>query len=360
MTIARRLRLLDWKLMGALAVIAVASGVTLASIAPAFFLRQLVWYGLAFLAVLVGALIDWRWLAAEWWFRYGIYGVSLALLFATYLQGAVIRGTRSWLVFGGFQFEPAELAKLGVIVLLAHFFARRHLEAWRGANVLFLVLSVGAPVMMIMFHPDLGSALMVLAAALGMFLSSGIHLKRFLAAAALGATILALLWTFALAPYQKARVTGFLFPERDPLGVNYNVIQAKIAVGSAGWWGKGFGEGTQARLQFLPAAHNDFLFAAFVEEWGIAGAAVLLAAFLVLIARILSIGTRANDNFFRFVAIGTAALFLAQFFVNAGSNVGLLPVTGLTFPFFSYGGSSLLTASALIGIMQHIHVVSSS
>lgn len=346
-------------MMGALLIVAGASAVTLTSIAPDFFLRQLLWYALGIVVITVAAMVDWRWLGGEKWFRLGLYGFSLLLLVLTYLQGTIIRGTKSWLVIGSFQFEPAELVKLALIILFAHFFARRHLEAWRGRNIVFSFVAVGAPVALIMLHPDLGSALIVLTIWLGVFLASGIHVKRFLIGLVIAGIGVALLWSFVLAPYQKGRITGFLFPERDPLGTSYNVIQSKIAIGSAGWLGKGFGGSTQARLGFLPAAHNDFLFAAFVEEWGAVGAFVLVAAYLLFLARILTIGARANDNFSRFLSIGTATLFLAQFFVNVGSNVGLLPVTGLTFPFFSYGGSSLLTSALLVGIIQHIHVESS-
>lgn len=355
-----RFQALDWKMLGALLVIAGASLVTLASIAPEFFLRQLLWYGVALGIICVSLFINWRWLGGERWFRFGLYGLGVALLIATHLQGTVIRGTTSWLVIGGFQFEPAELMKLGLVVLLAHFFARRHLEAWRGRNILFSLIAVGIPVILIMLHPDLGSALIVFTIWLGTFLASGIHLKRFLVGLVLSLIVLALLWSFVLAHYQKARITGFLFPERDPLGTSYNVIQSKIAIGSAGLFGKGFGGGTQARLGFLPAAHNDFLFAAFVEEWGAIGALIVLIAYFIFLTRILSVGARAKDNYSRFIAIGAVALFLTQFFVNTGSNVGLLPVTGLTFPFFSYGGSSLLTTALLIGIIQYIHVESSS
>lgn len=358
--VIHRLRRLDWKMLAALFVIAGASLVTLASTAPDFFLRQFLWYGLALVTMVIGAFVDWRWLGGERWFRFGLYGFALALLIATHLQGTVIRGTTSWLVVGGFQFEPAELMKLALIVLLAHFFARRHLEAWRGRNIVLSLVWVGVPVLLIMLHPDLGSAFIVLTIWLGTFLASGIHVKRFLGGVVLAGIAAALLWSFALAPYQKGRITGFLFPERDPLGTSYNVIQSKIAIGSAGFFGKGFGGGTQARLGFLPAAHNDFLFAAFVEEWGAMGASLVLIAYFVFLARILSVGAQARDNYSRFIAIGAASLFLAQFFVNTGSNVGLLPVTGLTFPFFSYGGSSLLTAALLVGIIQNIHVESSS
>jgi len=355
-----RIRRMDWKLMGALAVVAAASAVTLASIAPEFLWRQFLWYTMGFLVVCASIFMDWRVLGEAAWFRYGLYGLGVALLIVTYLQGAVIRGTRSWIVVGSFQFEPVEIAKVGLIVILAHFFARRHLEAWHGRNIFFSFLAALVPVGLVMLHPDLGSAAIVLLVWVGMFLSSGIHVRRFLAGIGIAVLGAVLLWIFVLAPYQKARITGFLFPERDPLGASYNVIQSKIAIGSGGIFGKGFGGGTQGRLGFLPAAHNDFLFAAFAEEWGAVGAAVLLAAYLAFLGRILAIGMRARENYSRFIVLGAVTLFLSQFFVNVGSSVGLLPVTGLTFPFFSYGGSSLLTASFLVGIIQYIHVESSS
>ena len=154
----------------------------------------------------------------------------------------------------------------------------------------------------------------------------------------------------------KRKNFGFSFSDRDPLGVNYNVIQSKIAIGSAGFFGKGFGQGTQSQLGFLPEAQTDFIFAAFIEEWGLFLGFLLVVIFAFLILRIVKIGLNAENNFSRFICLGTVILFIAQFIFNVGSNLGLTPVVGVTFPFLSYGGSSLLTNLILVGIIQSIFV----
>jgi rod shape determining protein RodA len=169
-----------------------------------------------------------------------------------------------------------------------------------------------------------------------------------------GIIVLLVLWFTVLKPYQQDRITAFLFPTHDPLGANYNVIQSKIAIGSAGFWGKGFGGGTQVKLNFLPAAKTDFLFAAFIEEWGIIGGLILISVFLFFVYRLVGIGRLARDNYSRFIVLGTISFIFIHFIVNIGANIGLLPVTGLTLPLFSYGGSNLLTTSLLLSIIEHV------
>ena len=161
-------------------------------------------------------------------------------------------------------------------------------------------------------------------------------------------------WQLVLRPYQKDRIVGFLFPEHDPLGINYNVTQSKIAIGSGGWFGKGFGQGTQVQLGFLPEAHTDFIFATFVEEWGALGGLFLIVGLGYVVFRIIKIGMMSEENFGRFVSIGTAIMILIQSFLNIGFNLGILPVVGIPLPFLSYGGSHLLTTALLIGIIQNI------
>ncbi|MFH1161800.1 MAG: FtsW/RodA/SpoVE family cell cycle protein [Candidatus Jorgensenbacteria bacterium] len=353
-----RLRYIDWGMMGALAFLAAAGLVTLASVAEEFFPRQLGWYLAALAIILLAVQVDWKRLGDHAWFRYGIYGLSVFLLVVSNLQSSTIRGTKSWIVVGGFQFEPAELAKFALILVLAYFFSRRHVEAWYGKNILVSFVLMAIPTALIMVHPDFGDGVVVVAVWVAFLLMGGVHTKRFLAGLAAAAVAMALMWTFVLKPYQQDRVVSFLFPERDPLGASYNVIQSKVAIGSGGLFGKGFGGGTQARLHFLPAAHNDFLFAAFAEEWGVVGGAALLLTFTFFLYRVGSVGLRAKDNYSRLIALGGGVLFAVQSFINVGSNLGLLPVTGLTFPFFSYGGSSVLTSALLIGIIQHIRVES--
>ena len=349
-----RTRNIDWVLIAAIGIFACASLIALKSFNAHFFWSQLVWFILGFFVIGIGSQINWRWLSYQPWFRHGFYWLSVAHLVIANVQRTTIRGSKGWIVFGDFQFQPAEFAKLALILTLAVFFSRRHVAAWHGKNILLSCMYMAIPTVLIVIHPDLGSAVVMGALWLSFLLLSGVNKKRLAIGCLIAAVAAMLLWSFVLAPYQKDRILGFVFTERDPLGINYNIVQSKIAIGSAGWFGKGFGAGTQTQLHFLPEAQSDFLFAAFIEEWGIVGGMALLTTFIVLIYRLVAAGLRARDNYARFVVLGTGCFFIVHFFINVGSNVGLMPVTGITFPFFSYGGSNVLTSAALIGIIQRI------
>lgn len=353
-----RWRSFDWFLFGAVLLLGAAGLVSLLSSARVFFWRQLLWYGLAIATVVFGSRLDWRWLINQNWFRYGLYSLSVFILIISNLQSRTIRGTKSWLTIGSFQFEPAELAKVALVILLAGFFSRRYLEAWRGKNIIVSLGLTLIPMALVAIHPDLGSALVIASIWLGFLLMSGIHYKRLAIGFFLALLVFGLLWGFYLKPYQKDRLTGFFSQSRDPLGINYNVIQSKIAIGSAGIFGKGFGAGTQTQLNFLPEDQTDFIFAAFVEEWGLLGGLVIVLTFLFLIYRIVLIGLAASTNEAKFISLGTGLIFLTHFVINLGSNLGLLPVAGIPFPFLSYGGSSLLTDAVLISILEHIKLES--
>ncbi len=348
----------DWTLFFCLLAIAAAGLLSLASTSPGLFWKQSVWYLLGFSIILAGAVFDWKWVLSQPWFRWGVYGTSVALLLFSNFQSETIRGTKSWIVVGGIQFEPVELAKLGLIFLLAGFFSRRHVSAWQNRNLILSTLYTAVPAFLIFVHPDFGSAAVITTIWVGFLLMSGIHKKRFLIGLVLACVGIAIVWTFLLKDYQKDRLTAFAFPERDPFGINYNVIQSKIAIGSAGLFGKGFGQGTQTHLGFLPEAQTDFIFAAFVEEWGFVGGAFLLLMFFLVFYRIYRIGVAATGNYSKFIILGASIVFLTHFAINAGSNLGIMPVTGITFPFLSYGGSSILTTSVLISIIQHIKLES--
>lgn len=350
---------LDWRLILSAAVIAVAGLLSLWSSAPDFFYRQLLWLVLGFILVLNAPLLRWRTLITNAWFRYGLYIFSAGLLLLTHFQSATIRGTKAWLVIGDFQFEPAELAKLAIILVLADFFARRHLSAWQGKNLLVSMLILGIPLGLVFFHPDFGSAFILGFIWLVFLLIGGIHARRFILGALMAVLVFTGLWLGVLKDYQKDRVSAFLFPEKDPLGINYNVIQSKIAIGSAGFWGKGFGAGTQVQQGYLPESQTDFLFAAFVEEWGLAGGLLIFGAWLFMLYRIMRIGLKLRDNFGKLVCVGASAYFMAHFLVNVGSNLGLVPVAGVTFPFLSYGGSSVLTTCLILSIIENIQLESS-
>ncbi len=342
----------DWILYGSIFFLIFLSLLTLASLNMELFWRQVLWVCFAILIFFFGARADWRWLSSQKWFSYGLYAFCLLLLLVSHFQRGTIRGTKSWIVIGSFQFEPVELTKLALILVLAEFFSKRHVAAWQGKNILFSFLLAAVPGALVAVHPDLGSASVIFAIWAGFLLMSGIHLKRFFIgflAAAVGA---AALWTFALKPYQKDRITGFIFPERDPLGVNYNVIQSKIAIGSSEFFGKGFRGGTQSQLHFLPEAETDFIFAAFTEEWGFSGGVLVVLSYFLIIWRFTEIGATGGDNFSKFVTLGASIVFFVHSLVNVGSNLGLVPVTGITLPFLSYGGSSLLTTALLVSIIQ--------
>lgn len=336
-----------------LAILMGASLLTLSSVASAFFTQQLVWIGLAILIIIAARMVDWRGLLASS-AVYAPYGLSVLLLVAVLAIGPVVRNIRGWLYIGPVGFQPVELAKVALIFLYARHLSRAHATIARYTTLATSAGLMLVPVGLVMLQPDLGSAIILMGTWFGCIVASGLPKRRIAAGALLAAVAVTIAWFFVLAPYQKARIIGVLHPERDPLGVNYSTNQAKIAVGSAGWFGKGYGQGTQVQLHFLTEPQGDFALASFTEEWGIAGALVLLGSFLALVLGILRVGLSTPRNVEKFVALGTALSFTVQATINAGSTLGLLPVVGVPFPFLSYGGSSLLTSAALIGIVNAI------
>lgn len=348
------LKNLDWVIVAAIGLLAVASLTSLASFGGSLFSRQALWFGLGFFIIIFACRINWRWLLTNGWFVKGFYWFSVALTFAANFQSGTIRGTKSWIVIGGFRFQPVELVKVALILVLADFFAKRGSEAWLGRNIALSFFYAILPAGIVIFHPDLGSAMVIVAVWFGFLFTAGFHIKRAIAVFVFLALAGVFSWFFVMKPYQKDRLTGFLFPERDPLGVNYNVAQSKIAIGSAGFFGKGFNFGTQTHLKFLPEAEADFIFAGFVEEWGVLGGLVILLTFIILLFRITGIGVNARGGDLRFVSVGTALILAVHLFVNAGSTLGITPVTGIPFPFLSYGGSSILTLAILLSIMENI------
>ena len=335
----------------------VGSGLlALMSIEPVLFRQQLLWFALGLCAAIVCAVVDIETLMRNRGAVFGVYASALFLLAVTGIFGTVIRGARSWLVFGPAQFQTSEFAKLALIVVLSAFFAKAHIGIARPRIIAISFLYAALPIVLVLLQPDLGTALVLGAIWVGYLLVSGIKWRHLAAGALLAAVIGALSWNLFLKDYQRARIYGFFQPAYDPLGVNYNVIQSKIAIGSAGFWGKGFGGGTQTQLGFLPEAPRDFILASFIEEWGIGGGLLLLAAFLAFVLSIVRIGLVARGNFGRLFCLGAACALIVQFFMNAGSAIGLFPVVGLPLPLVSYGGSSLFTTTMFMGIVQGISI----
>ncbi|MDP3729580.1 MAG: FtsW/RodA/SpoVE family cell cycle protein, partial [bacterium] len=220
-------------------------------------------------------------------------------------------------------------------------------------NLLISFIYAVIPAGLIAIQPDFGSAIIIIGIWFGYILVSGIQWKHLLLIMSIAIFGFGALWMSPFfAEYQKERVLNLLNPDRDPLGYGYNVIQSKIAIGSAGIWGKGFGQGTQAQLGFLPEAHSDFIFAAFIEEWGLVGGILVICAFLLILFQIMRIGLRADDNFTKLFCLGTSIVLLLHFILNVGSTIGLVPVVGVSFPFLSHGGSNFLLNAVLIGFIQ--------
>jgi len=344
----------DWGILVAVLVLIVAGLLVLASSDTELFVKQLTWLVGAFLLMLGLPFLNLRALFNYRWLILGVYFFVLLLLVVTYFAAPIIHGARSWIVLGPLQIQPSEFMKAALIILFSSFFATRHVAIARIGIIASSFLYFLVPATIVLLQPDLGSSLVLLGIWLGYLLISGIPKKYILVGLLIFAIVGVFAWSFLFADYQKARIVGLFQPDEDPLGVNYSVAQSKIAIGSAGFFGKGFGGGTQVQLGFLPAAQTDFVFAAFVEEWGILGGSILVSAFVFLVYRLLKRGRESSSNLPRFIVLGTALVLLIHFVINMGSTLGLLPVIGIGLPFVSYGGSNLLTVAALIGIIQGV------
>lgn len=343
---------IDWILFGATVPLAAAGLSVLASFGgeERFFSRQVIWLCLSAAAFFAASFVDWRFLRRTR-FAFGAYLASLLLLCWVTFSGAVIKGAQSWFDFGVFSFQPIEFAKLALIILLAKYFSRRHIEIAHMRHIVISGAYTLVPFALLLLQPDFGSAVIVFLLWLGMVSLSGISKKHLAFVFALGALSFAGLWFFVFSDYQKARVVNFFHPLADARGSGYHALQSMIAVGSGEAFGKGVGYGTQSRLKFLPEYQTDFSFAAFAEEWGFAGALVLFALYGVLMWRLLVAAYAGATNFETLFALGVAVFFTAHFLVNIGMNIGLLPVTGVTLPFLSYGGTHLLMEFLSLGVV---------
>lgn len=346
-------RHVDWLLIGSALLITIAGLLTMNSFTGEnpFFERQLIWFALALAVFFALAPIDFRFLR-----RTSVivtfFLLSIASLVLVLLVGDVVKGAQSRFDFGAFAFQPSDPAKLILILLLAKYFSRRHIEIAHVRHILISGIYAFIIAFLLFLQPDLGSAIIVGVLWLGMILVSGVSRKHLLALLILGAVSAAALWTFALADYQKQRVLTFLNPVADLRGAGYNAYQSTIAVGSGELLGKGVGYGTQSKLQFLPEYETDFIFAAFAEEWGFIGVLILFSLYGVFIWRVLRIAQHGASNFEILYGAGVSILFISHFLLHVGINIGILPVTGTTIPFMSYGGSHLITEFIALGILM--------
>ena len=316
-----------------------------------FFSKQLVWVVVAFSIFFIFSFIDFRFLKRTD-FLVGAFLLLCGVLIALFVLGHISHGAQSWFSFGLFSFQPADLMKLVLIIILAKYFSRRHVEIRDIKHIFISGLYAFIPFVLILLQPDFGSAMVIFFIWFGMVLVSGISKKHLFLVFISGALVFAFAWMFVFAPYQKARISSFLNPLADIHGSGYNAFQSTIAVGSGQVLGKGLGFGTQSRLKFLPEPQSDFIFAAFAEEWGFIGSMLVILLYLLVIWRILYLASLGASNFEILFGLGVAIYFMSHILINIGMNLGLMPVTGIPLPFMSYGGSHLVTEFMCLGILM--------
>ncbi|MGH8931978.1 MAG: rod shape-determining protein RodA [Egibacteraceae bacterium] len=286
-----------------------------------------------------------------------LYGATLLMLVYVLFGGSVINGSQAWIQLAGFQFQPSELAKVSLILMLAALFHERREEAL-GLRALVEALGVAAaPMVLVLLQPDFGTFMVYVAIVCGVLLLARVRVRYMVALTAIGlAAIIAVLLSGALAEYQVKRLTAFVNPgEASPESI-YNVKQAQIAVGSGQFTGRGLGNGSQTALSFVPENQTDFIFTVVGEELGFVGSSVMLAIFALILLRGLRIAAASQDTFGTLIAGGVVSVLAFQLFINVGMTIGLMPVTGLTLPFVSYGGTSLISSFLMIGLLQNVHI----
>jgi rod shape determining protein RodA len=357
------LRRMDWLLFGAMMLMAAGSVAFIYSAAyrgpgmpmPDFYKKQLIWFGIGLALYVVIALVDYR-LICQWsavW-----YAGATGLLVLVLVAGAKVYGARRWLGWGSFGIQPAEIAKLAVIVMVAYYLFHRTPESRRRWRTVWATLAlVAVPLVLIMLEPDLGSALVLMPICFGLMFVAGVRVKHLVVVMLLGVA-LAPAWWLHLKQYQKDRLTVFLNPSHDPLGDGWNLNQSLIAVGSGGFRGKGYLQGTQNLLGYLPrtVAPNDFLFSVIAEEKGFIGSACVVGLYGVILSCGLRIAANARDRLGTLLAVGVVAMLFFHIFINVGMTIGLMPITGLPLPLLSYGGSFVLASMTALGLLQNIWI----
>lgn len=317
------------------------------------FQKQFVTAILGCVGVFILTLIDYRHLRA-----YGIilYLFGALLLLAVLFFGVEVNGTQGWFRLGILSFQPIEVAKITLAIYLAALYAKRGHGALSWLTFCLGGVATGLYVLLALFQPDFGSGMVLILIWGGISAFAGLPKRAWYIIPILLLTTGTLVWTVGLKEYQRSRIEAFLDPTLDPRGSGYNAIQARIAIGSGGLFGKGIGEGSQARLRFLPAAATDFIFAVVGEEMGFVGVLFVFAMFFLLFSRLLKIGNDSEDDFATYMLVGIGAICLVHLSVNAGMNLGLLPITGIPMPFLSAAASNLLVVYACIGLAQSVAV----
>jgi rod shape determining protein RodA len=317
------------------------------------FIKQIYWYLIGFFFFVVMTTFNYSILQQ---LAYPLYFIAVALLILVLFKGKVVSGSQRWLTIGPVSFQVAEFAKIAVVLVVAKYFSEEdRFQVYSIRELLHPLVLIAIPAVLILKEPDLGTTLHLVFSAMTMVLFIKLSWKSVAILAVPALAIIPFAW-FHLKPYQQNRLLTFVRPDMDPLGAGYHINQSKIAIGSGQFLGKGFLKGTQTRLHFLPEQHTDFAYSVLAEEWGFVGSALLLLIYLVLILWCLNIARVAKNKFGSLLAVGIVAIVFWEVAINVAMVTGLLPVVGIPLVFFSYGGSSLVTTMAAMGLLMNINM----
>lgn len=317
------------------------------------FKKQIIFFIVGIILMIIFSFIDHKIFMSNSLIVLILYILSFLFLILLYFFGAKIRGSRGWFKIGFFSFQPIEFAKIALLIFLARFFSRRSVVIYKLKHILLSAFYVFVLILPVIFQPDLGGAIILILVWLSILFFSGIRLKHFLILFFLFLIIFSIGWNLFLKDYQKARIVNFFY-RSDPLGMGWSQEQAKIALGSGGFLGKGFGKGTQIHYYFLTDPQTDFIFSAIGEEFGFLGLCFIFSIYSFIFYILMRFILEAKSNFSRLLLIGILTIWFSEFFINIGMNMQLLPVIGITLPFVSYGGSSLISNYLLLGLILNI------
>lgn len=357
MSVREKLRHVSWSLVFLICVIASVGFATLYSAGNGSFDpwadRQMVRFAVGLVIMFGVALVDLR-----FWLRhaYTIFAVAFALLVYVEVAGEIGMGAQRWIDLGFFQLQPSEIMKISLVLAIARYFHRLNFDdIGRPIYVLWPVLLAIAPAGLVLVQPDLGTASMLLLVAGSLLFAAGVRLWKFVVVGIAGLCAVPVAWGF-LRDYQKNRILTFMNPENDPLGAGYHITQSKIAFGSGGVFGKGFLEGTQSHLNFLPERQTDFIFTMLAEEWGMVGGLTVLGLFSLIFVYGFAIALRSRNHFGRLLAIGITANLFFYVFINTAMVMGLIPVVGIPLPLISYGGTAMMTVLVGFGLLMSVYI----
>ncbi|MGA1876218.1 MAG: rod shape-determining protein RodA [bacterium] len=316
------------------------------------YLRQIYWSLIALTGFTIVICIDYHHIA-----RYGLilYLLNISLLIYLLVRGSSRAGVHRWITFMGISFQPSEFTKIAFVLVASGYLARRCKEDIRSREMAILLLLLGLPLLLIAKQPDLGTAIVLVPIFMVILLVAEVPLKWLISLSGTGLIATPIIWRH-LKPYQINRILSFIKPDLDPLGIGYQVLQSRIAVGAGGISGQGFLAGTQSQLRFIPQHHTDFIFSVLAEEWGFIGSIVVIGLFLFIILKGIDIALHARDRLGTIIAMGIVTAFTFHVITNIGMVIGIMPITGIPLPFLSYGGTSLVTNMAAIGMLLNIRM----